>query len=249
MTTIPKDKDPILEQKFFEFLFPLAYPDIPIGSDIYNFCKDKLSMEDAILPAGTLLEKAISVQKRLTRHSTIGRDFVDGSDAKSASCRWYSNLRSYGAPIHDIYNKKGLLRCVVYERLADKFYFFLIPHAAYANIPKTSNIEIPFNLDGTPRRNAKNIRNIDWWQFEVPSFSDILKDLPNSYEFAKDKKERIKAEKKAAQKILLDSLLERYSLAKTKIDPNVQISTPCTEDGDQSQNQGLQEILPTSLSS
>jgi len=41
---------------------------------------------------------------------------------------------------------------------------------------------------------------------------------------------------------------EDDSVPSPKIDPNEQISIPCTEDGDQIQTQDLQEIQPTSLS-
>jgi hypothetical protein len=201
MAAIVKDKDPILEQKFFDFLFPLAFPGI--SGDIYTFCKNVLSVEHASLPSGTLLEIAISVQKGITRHPTIGRDFVDGSDAKSASCRWSSNNRSYSAQISDISNKKGLLRCAVYERLHNKFYFFLIPHAAYAHIPKTSNIEVGFNLDGAPKRTPGNNTIINWWDFEVPDFSGILADhdIPfTNYRNIRAEKARIKKAESALRK-------------------------------------------------
>lgn len=221
MRVIPNDKDPILDQKFFDFLFPIAYPIESHNLEIYNFCKNKLSIEDALLATGSLLEKAISKRKHLTRHATIGRDFVDGSDAKSASVRWASLGRVYSAPIHATANKTGLLRCVIYERLNDKFYFFLIPHKAYENIPKSSNIEIPFNRDGSPRRNptAKGLRNVDWWQFEVPDFDGILGDIAPAFEFAKDVKLRLAAEKAALKK---SSSPKRRSNQSTKNHPSSQ---------------------------
>ncbi len=189
-----KDKDPVLDRKFFDLLFPIIYPEESKNIDIYNFSRDKLAFADCLLSTGKLLEAAISRAKGLTRHDTMGRDFVDGSDAKSASARWHGT--SYGAPISDVFNKKGLLRCVVYERLQDKFYYFLIPHKAYENISKSSNIEIPFNLDGSPKRNptARSLRNVDWWQFEVPDFKGILADIAPTFEFAKEVKSRLKAE-------------------------------------------------------
>ena len=236
MTSIQKDRDPILDQKFFELLFPLAFPDIAMGNDIYNFCKNRLSKEDNLLSTGSLLEKAISVQKKITRHATIGKDFVDGSDAKSSSCRWYSKNTAYGAPISDISNKRGLLRAVVYERLHDTFYFFLIPYAAYKNIPKTSNIEIPFNLDGSPRRDSKAIRNVDWWQFQVADFNGILADTANSFEFAKDKKLRISQEKLEKLVSWREARLSSQSIVSpnldsaqlTKTDPIVKTPSLCS---------------------
>lgn len=222
---IRRDVDPILEQKFFDLLFPLAFPDLGKDSAEYIFSKQRLSSDASLINNGGLLEQAISVQKGISRYSTIGKDFVDGSDAKCSSCRWHSNLKAYGAPITDIKNKKGLLRCVVYERLLDKFYYFLIPHKAYEWVSAKSNIEIPFNLDGTPRRNSKHIRNIDWWQFEMNSFKDILLDYPNHYEFAADKRKKLKTISELRN--LNTPLLDQHSPAYPKNRPNVQISNPC----------------------
>lgn len=59
---------------------------------------------------------------------------------------------------------------------------------------------------------------------------------------------RIKEEKKMQQKLLLDSLLDRYSSEMTKTDPSEQISIPCIEDDDQLQIQDLLEIQPISPS-
>jgi hypothetical protein len=191
MSIIPKDKDPILDQKFFDLLFPIIFPLESKNPEIFKFAKQRLAIEMVLLSTGSLLEAAISVAKGITRHATMGRDFVDGSDAKCSSVRWYSNFTQYGAPITNIHNKRGLLRCVVYERLQDKFYFFLIPHRAYANIPKTSNIEIPFHHNGDPRRNGERIRNVDWWTFEVPDFNGILGDTAADFEFVKEKEARL----------------------------------------------------------
>jgi len=63
-----------------------------------------------------------------------------------------------------------------FERKYNKFYYFFIPYSSYAHIPKTSNIEIPFELDGTPRR--KNKCKINWWSHEVKSFEEICQPIP-----------------------------------------------------------------------
>jgi len=255
MTIIQKDKDPILDQKFFDLLFPIIFPIESQDQKLYEFSKNKLSNEMKLLSTGSLLEQAISTRKKLTRHNTIGKDFVDGSDAKSSSVRWMSNNKTYSAQIADIYNKKGLLRCVVYERLLDKFYYFLIPYEAYKHIPKTSNIEVPFNLNGTPRKNAKGIKNVNWWQFEVSNFDAILADVANTFEFERVKKERLKQErkvlsleKKALLKLLKTSSPKKRSSQKTKIDPSERISILCMPEIEQKKILGIREILPTFLS-
>jgi len=233
MATRSQDKDPILDQKFFDFLFPIIFPKESQNPEIFKFAKDRLAIEMVLLSTGSLLEAAISVAKGLTRHATVGRDFVDGSDAKCASVRWSSNFTQYGAPITNIYNKKGLLRCVVYERLQDKFYFFLIPHRAYANIPKSSNIEIPFHHNGDPRRNAERIRNVDWWTFEVSNFNGILEDTAADFEFVKEKEARLFREEMQRireRKKLLASLHGQCSAQPTRTDPTQQTPILCTEE-------------------
>lgn len=170
-----KDKDPILVEKFFELLFPLVYPSESTDKIISDFVVNHLVKNDKLISISSLLESAISKNKGLERHDTMGQDFTDGSDAKTASVRWANSRKSYSAPISDIFNKKGLLRCVIYERQLDKFYYFLIPYDAYKHIPKSSNIEIPFNLDGIPKKDAK-VKYVNWWQFEVLDFHGILSD-------------------------------------------------------------------------
>jgi hypothetical protein len=177
MITNPKsrDKDPILEQKFFNLLFPIAFPDYVNEETAMKFA-NKLAFEYGILPQDRLLEVAISVKKNLARYNTEGQDFVDGSDAKTSSVRWSSNRKSYSAPITNVHKKIGLLRCVVYERMLDKFYYFLIPHDAYQHITSTSNIDIPFDVNThLPRRDVK-YRIVNWWDFEVENFDSILAD-------------------------------------------------------------------------
>jgi hypothetical protein len=57
----------------------------------------------------------------------------------------------------------------VYEREQDKFYYFRIPHRAYSHISSSSNIEIPFELDGTPRKVPMRPVKVNWWLYEVDS--------------------------------------------------------------------------------
>lgn len=97
----------------------------------------------------------------------------DYSDAKLSTVRTSSYGKSYGAPVTNIYNKSGALRVQVFERKQDKFYYFWIPKAAYAHIGKSSNIEIPFELDGTPRRIPTRKVYQNWWDWEVPDFQTM----------------------------------------------------------------------------
>jgi hypothetical protein len=169
------DRDSILELKFFEELYPMIHPDV--SDEIKRHAREKDMIEHRLYGSGKLLEAAISKRKGLERHDTKGMDFIDGSDAKASSVRWTSNGTTYAAPIKDIANKRGLLRCMVYERLQDKFYYFLIPYSAYRHIPVTSNIEIGFNLDGSPKKAPTQNTIVNWWDFNVPDFEGILQDI------------------------------------------------------------------------
>lgn len=108
--------------------------------------------------------------------TVISKDWADlscGSDAKLTSVRTSSYGTAYSAPVTNIKNKTGDLLVQCYERVQNKFYYFRIPNSAYSHIPPTSNIEIPFELDGTPRR--INRCSVNWWKFEMPSFNAVCK--------------------------------------------------------------------------
>ena len=57
----PKDKDPILDQKFFDLLFPIIFPIESQNLEIFKFAKMRLAIEMALLSTGSLLEAAISI--------------------------------------------------------------------------------------------------------------------------------------------------------------------------------------------
>jgi hypothetical protein len=114
-----------------------------------------------------LYEMAISRRGKLKRDSTIGRDYIDFSDAKSVSVRLRSNNKTYSACVKDLHAKQGAIRIICYERVLDIFYYFLVPTGAY---PKTS-IEIPFDLDGRPSRKNK------WWKYEVSTFTELCQPI------------------------------------------------------------------------
>lgn len=128
------------------------------------------------LQISTMFENAIAnCNSKITVTSSEGKDFSDGSDAKLSSVRTSSYGEQYSAPISNLHSKIGMLRVQVYERKQEKFYYFAIPYHAYKHIPKTSNIEIPFCPDGTPRR--RNRCNTNWWRYEVPTFEDMAKEI------------------------------------------------------------------------
>jgi hypothetical protein len=173
------DRDLDLDVAKFNYLWPKAYPyysKIPL---ITKFVRKLVS--DDLIQTGQLFEKALAVECKLIRESTVGRDFrntvvngrtVAGQDAKLVAARTHSNGSAYSAPVTNIHSKLGELLVAVYERKQCAWYLFRIPYKVYKHIPKTSNIDIPFELDGTPRRD--NRCDINWWHYEVPSFKALV---------------------------------------------------------------------------
>jgi hypothetical protein len=163
------DRDLAVDIAKFEYIWPKAYPyysKIPL---VTKFVK-KL-VDDDIIGLGQMFEKAISVQCRIVRESTSGRDFKNGDDAKLVVVRTHSHGTAYAAPVTNIHAKTGNLLIAVYERKQKNWYHFKIPYTAYKHIPTSSNIDIVFELDGTPKR--KNRQRVNWWDYEVATFKDL----------------------------------------------------------------------------
>jgi hypothetical protein len=165
------DRDIAIDMAKFDYLWPKAYPHFSKIPLITKFAR-KLVADD-LIQLGQLLEKAISVQCGLVRESTAGRDFLNGDDAKNVVVRTSNYGSSYTANVSSIHNKTGWLLVAVYERKQKKWYLFRIPHHAYCHIPKTSNIDIPFELNGDPRRIPKRCDSANWWQYEVKTFKSL----------------------------------------------------------------------------
>jgi len=138
-----------------------------------TLCVDsvKTLLEMGALQISTLFEHALANYCGTEVTSTDEADLSCGADAKLTTVRTYRYGKSYGAPVTGVYTKTGDLLVQCYERKQNKFYYFRIPRVAYCHIPKTSNIEIPFYLDGTPKR--ENACAVNWYQFECASFEDM----------------------------------------------------------------------------
>lgn len=163
------DRDLTIDMAKFDRFWPVAYPRyarVPLVTRIM-----RRLVKDDLLQLGQLFEKALSQRFGLLRDSTCGRDFATGDDAKCVVVRWSNRGQTYSANVCNTHRKTGDLLVAVYERLQKKWYYFRIPHPAYRHVPKTSNIDIPFELDGTPRRQplrawhcGRPVNN--WWQWE-----------------------------------------------------------------------------------
>mgnify|MGYP000500536498 FL=1 len=124
-----------------------------------------------VLQVSTAFEQVLA---RLGGHELVSMDCGDlyrksdkapYSDAKLSCVRTYGYGKCYAAPVTNIFNKTGALRVQVYERKQGNFYYFVIPRKAYMHIPRTSNIEISFLLDGTPRRIPSRKVNVNFWKY------------------------------------------------------------------------------------
>lgn len=128
------------------------------------------------LKISTLFEHAVAHFAKFTVVDLDHADWSDGSEGKLSSARLRSYGKIYSAPISNIKNKRGLIRCQVYERKTEKFYYFTIPHSAYKNLKSKTSIEIPFELDGSPKKTNK------WWKYyEQPTFEKMCVE-PNKLE-------------------------------------------------------------------
>lgn len=131
-----------------------------------------------IIEVSTAFEQALA---RVGNHVAVSEnqgDLLRGdeySDAKLSTVRTSNYGRTYSAGVRGFANKTGDLRVQVYERLQDRFYYFVIPHWAYRPIPRSSNIEIPFDLEGNPprQRDSRIRRYANWWRFQVGSWEEM----------------------------------------------------------------------------
>jgi hypothetical protein len=129
-----------------------------------------LLLDMGLLQVSTAAEYAMSNVSNTTVVSTDTNDLSNGDDVKLSTVRTSGYGKKYSAPITNIKGKTGNLRVQVYERKLDKFYYFVIPYATYKDIPSKSNIEIPFYLNGMPRRIPSRSVYVNWWNYEVDSF-------------------------------------------------------------------------------
>tara|TARA_Y100000361_G_scaffold151688_1_gene169551 strand:- start:671 stop:1222 length:552 start_codon:yes stop_codon:yes gene_type:complete len=133
-------------------------------------------LDDGLLEVSTCFEHALAGVIGTTVISEDTRDLATGEDAKLSSVRTFSKGKGYSAPVTNISGKSGDLLVQVYERKQDNFYYFRIPNKFYKDIPSSSNIEIGFQLDGTPNKfSGRTKKYADWWTFECASFVDMCK--------------------------------------------------------------------------
>ena len=166
-----KDHTLDLDIAFFNELFHKAYPDACNMQKQFSL----QLVQDGVIQIETLFELAIANIGGLTRLSVEGMDFTDGSDAKKTSVRTSSYGKKYSANVSQVHTKTGVLRVMCYERKQNNFFYFAFPYESYCHISSKSNIEIPFNLDGTPKRRYSRPVITNWWDYQVDSFETMAK--------------------------------------------------------------------------
>jgi hypothetical protein len=156
-----------LEIKYFMHVVP--YLDAYKHLDSYTL--EYLS-KNGMLQVSTIVEQAVAQTGGFSVVSANTHDLSDGSDVKMASVRTSSKGKSYSASVK-FKKKTGALRVITYERIHDKFYYFIIPHSEYSKASSKSTIEIPFDSDGCPKRQHLGGKFKNWWVYEVPTFTAL----------------------------------------------------------------------------
>ena len=163
-------------KKFREVLFPI------LKKNKFNALTEDELMH---LHVESLLELAIGVvNKNIKVICTKKKDFDDGTDAKSVCSQFRNNNVKKGTWQHSAkvtgHKKESHLRCMVYDDINDKFYYFVIPQEAVTNV---SNLEIVFETFtntyveptwGEPKRfRTRGSGFKKWWNWEVESFEEM----------------------------------------------------------------------------
>ena len=125
-----------------------------------------------IIQVSTAFEHALAKVGKFKVVSEAGRDGSDGSDAKLSSARHRAHGKMYSAWVSNTKGKTGKLRVQVYERIQNKFYYFVIPYSMYSTV---KYLEIPFDLCGNPTRYSNKGGYNRWWSCEVATFDALSK--------------------------------------------------------------------------
>jgi hypothetical protein len=132
----------------------------------------KTMLNMGIVQVSTAFEHALANVGKFKVVSEAGRDGSDGSDAKLSSVRHRAHMTAYSASVSNTEGKTGKLRVQVYERIQNKFYYFVIPKKLHSTV---KYLEIPFDLQGNPIRSTNRNGKNKWWTCEVSSFKELAK--------------------------------------------------------------------------
>jgi hypothetical protein len=149
--------------------------------------------EMGIVQRETVAELAMTKLGAFEGDSRNGRDFTDGTDAKTVTSTARNNDKRRGAwtnsfEISNVATKTGDLRVIAYNKILDKFHYFYIPNHAFAHLKSSLTIVIESYTShfvepvftGEPKRTNK------FWEYEVASFEELCKCKPDSDEYTLD---------------------------------------------------------------
>jgi hypothetical protein len=136
------------------------------NSDLWNWETVDILLNMGIIQVSTAIEHAVAYAGGTTVVSEDKYDLANGDEVKAASARLRGYGKSYDAYISNTKGKNGNLRVQIYERITNKFYYFVIPHSQYSRV---TYLEIPFHLNGNPKYSNH------WWEWEVESFEKMSK--------------------------------------------------------------------------
>jgi hypothetical protein len=136
--------------------------------------------EMGIVQRETVAELAMSNVGSFDGDSSWGRDFTDGSDAKTVTSNARNNDKKRGSwtnsfEIRNVATKTGDLRIMAYNKILDKFHYFYIPNEAFLHLKSTLTIVIESYTChiGEPEFTGKPNRSNKFWEYEVDSFEDL----------------------------------------------------------------------------
>ena len=138
---------------------------IPAFEGMCDITVDHL-LEMGVIQVSTAYEHALANLGNCEVINANHCDLSNDGEAKLTTTQLHRG--KVDAHVHNITGKTGHLLVQIYEQFTDKFYYFSIPHHAYLGLRV---LEIPFNIDGSPKRNTK------WYRYEVDSFESLATSL------------------------------------------------------------------------
>lgn len=160
------------DYKFFDFLAPYRWP----NKTKRQIAQYRELVADGDLQIETILENALAINSNGTyeRIAEMGRDFCDNSDSKKVVSMFRNNnirknIWTNSFKISKLKNKIGLIRAVCYSQQQDKFYFYAIPHFAYAG---ADSIDIKLD-QSVGYSEPAGIPRGRWSAFMVDSFKEL----------------------------------------------------------------------------
>ncbi len=166
------DEDLLFYHELKQYIWPVINKDI----DNHNVWM----VENGLLQIESLLELAISKVGNLQIEHKHGQDFIDGSDAKKVTSSFRNNRVKWGDWINsyqvsNVKNKNGKLRVMAWNRYANKFEYFVIPHQSFQHItgPYIEIILDRFSGHYTPPTPIGGSVFCKWNQYKVDTFYDL----------------------------------------------------------------------------